>query len=417
MKPKMKIEHDKKPAHLLSYGILIFFLVGYIVTPLFNTLLQAFRSEAGYGIQVFTSYFANENQVRVVGNTALLGVASVIVCGILGLALALYMTFMAGKEKKAVHILLLSPMMIPGVITVISFIQLYGESGIITKALEYLFNLPEAPFSFRGFGAIVFVIAYTQYVYFYLNIYVALKYVDYSAIEAARAMGAPVIRVFRDVIWPVITPAVLTSVVITFASGISAFSAPNLIGGGFKVLSTQIVRSKANNHMEIASAQVVILFVMSVAVMLLIHYYSRRCGVKSSARATPSPAHSGKSGLFAIACKGLIAVQVILIMLPILAILYLSFIKTQSIMLMIFPRGFTTENYQLIFENPPGPEAACKQFEDVAAGGCGRSADHRARILFDRAGQKRLQRGDQIFDHAALGNAGQRDRHQSYQYL
>lgn len=101
------------------------------------------------------------------------------------------------------------------------------------------------------------MVAYTQYVYFYLNVYVALKYVDYSTVEAAKGMGASKLRVFFDVIWPVITPAVITSTIITFASGISSFSAPNLIGGGFKVLSTQIVRSKANNHMDIASVQVI----------------------------------------------------------------------------------------------------------------------------------------------------------------
>ena len=138
-------------------------------------------------------------------------------------------------------------MMIPGVIVVIACIQLYGESGIVTKAIELIFNI-KAPYNFSGLGAILFVVAYTQYVYFYLNIYVALKYVDYSTIEAARGMGASKLRVFFDVIWPVITPAVITSTIVTFASGISSFSAPNLIGGGFKVLSTQIVRSRANNH-------------------------------------------------------------------------------------------------------------------------------------------------------------------------
>ena len=51
------------------------------------------------------------------------------------------------------------------------------------------------------------------------------------------------------------------------------FSAPNLIGGGYKVLSTQIVRSKANNHMEMASVQVIVLFLISLAVMMTIQYF------------------------------------------------------------------------------------------------------------------------------------------------
>ena len=74
--------------------------------------------------------------------------------------------------------------------------NLYGESGIVTKAIEMLFPFIKNPYNFSGLKAILFVIAYTQYVYFYLNVYMALKYVDYSTIEAARGMGASKLRVF-----------------------------------------------------------------------------------------------------------------------------------------------------------------------------------------------------------------------------
>ena len=263
---------------LLWYGIMGFLILGYIIMPFARTVLLALRTDDGTGLLNFREFFMNPNQRAVARNTILLGLSMTVTCGTIGILLALYMTFLCGKYKKLIHILLLSPMMVPGVITVISFIQLYGESGILTKAIEYALHLDKAPYIFQGFGAILFVITYTQYVYFYLNVYVALKYLDYSAVEAARSLGAAWPGVFRDVIWPVIRPAVLSSVVITFASGVSAFSAPNLIGGGFKVLSTQIVRSKANNHMEMASVQVVVLFVISITVMLLVQYYSRRFG-------------------------------------------------------------------------------------------------------------------------------------------
>lgn len=334
----------------LWYLLLAFLLTGYIAVPFLCTVTKAFQTEAGYGLDNVRDYLSNPNQIRVIGNTVLLGILSVLVCGVVGIMLALYMTFLAGKEKKLVHILLLSPMMIPGVIVVISFIQLYGESGIVTKGLEYIFRLAETPYRFQGLGAIVFVIAYTQYVYFYLNIYVALKYLDYSLVEAARGMGASRLRVFRDVIWPEILPAVLTSVVVTFASGISSFSAPNLIGGGFKVLSTQIVRSKANNHMEIASVQVVVLFLISLSVMTLIQFYSRKCGNHGTGR-VPSVIRTGtKKGVFISVCRVVVGIQMILVILPILAIGYLSFVETKSIMTMIFPRGFTLENYRIIAE-------------------------------------------------------------------
>lgn len=337
---------------LVWYGVLSFFILGYILLPFLHTFSQALMTETGYGFQVFLEFFSNENHLITVKNTFVLGALSVISCGVIGIALAMYMTFLVGKWKKVIHILLLSPMMIPGVIIVISFIQLYGESGIVTKAIQYLLGLANAPFEFRGLGAILFVITFTQYVYFYLNIYVALKYVDYSTIEAARSMGASWIKIFADVIWPVIMPAVLTSSIVTFASGASAFSAPNLIGGGYKVLSTQIVRSKAYNNMAMASVQVVMLFAICVIVMLLIQYYSKRYGVQTSTRSTLVVQKKGHNSLLQTVCKMIIFVMILLIILPIAAIIYLSFIKTSSIMQDIFPTAFTLENYLTIFEKP-----------------------------------------------------------------
>ncbi len=338
------------PTLLLWYALIGFLILGYILTPFFHTVRSALQTDSGFGLGNFHAFFSNPNQRRVAGNTILLGISMVLSCGTLGTALALYMTFLAGRGKRALHILLLSPMMIPGVITVISFIQLYGESGLVTKPLQMLLRLQHAPYSFEGFWAIIFVITFTQYVYFYLNIYVALKYIDGAAVETARSFGASPIRVFRDVIWPVIRPAALTSSVLTFASGVSSFSAPNLMGGGFKVLSTQIVRSKANNHLEMASVQAIILFVISVTVLLLVHWYSRRFGSVGGDRNAVPVTGSVKGGAFSAFCRIMIAVQIVLILLPVAAILYLSFVRTGSIMQDLFPHSFTMENYRTIFQ-------------------------------------------------------------------
>ena len=340
----------KKIFSSLLYISLFWILIGFIVIPAFNTIKQAFTSDGSFSTSVITNYLSNKNNLRVIYNTLILGFGSVIVCGVMGISLAMYMTFICDKHKKLIHILLLTPMMIPGVIMVIACIQLYGETGIVTKAIEILFPFINNIYEFRGLKGILFVIAYTQYVYFYLNVYIALKYVDYSTVEAARGMGASKLRVFIDVILPVITPAIITSTIVTFASGISSYSAPNLIGGGFKVLSTQIVKSKSNNYMDIASVQVIILLLIGVSFMLLMQYYGKKYGVVSSLKAQSFKITNKKKSLFTLLCNILIGIQIIMIILPIIAIIYLSFVSTHSIMTEIFPRDFTLENYTMIFE-------------------------------------------------------------------
>ena len=67
----------------ILYSILFWLLIGYIVLPICNTFIQAFQSEGGYSFDVFKEYISNSNNIRVVSNTFILGLGSVIVCYLL----------------------------------------------------------------------------------------------------------------------------------------------------------------------------------------------------------------------------------------------------------------------------------------------------------------------------------------------
>lgn len=342
----------KKIATVLFYIVAFTLILGYIIIPLLNTIKSSFNTQDGYNINNYTQYFANKSNLIVVNNTFFLGIMTVLICGIIGTILAFYTSLVDIKNKKLLHILLLSPMMVPGVIIVISFIQLYGESGIITKAIQIFFGLENIPFKFNGVKGILFVHAYTQYVYFYLNVSVALKYLDASTIEAARSFGASKVKIFFTIILPSILPAILSSSIVTFISGISSFSAPNLIGGKFRVLSTQILLSKANNHMHIASVQVVILLIMGLSMLLLIRYYEKKYSMATSLRSVNLKPIKLNNKLVKLALNLLIITIVTLILLPIIAIFVLSFVKPGSWMVEIFPKEYSLGNYIKLATKP-----------------------------------------------------------------
>lgn len=336
----------------IFYFSVFWFLIGYILLPMMNTVGKSFEVDGGKGIKNYVDFFKNPNNLQVIKQTLVMGIGTVFLCGVVGTVLAFYMNFIKVKFKRVMHILLLTPMMVPGVIIVIAFIQLYGESGLITKGLEYLLGLNAAPYTFSGLKGILFVHACTQYVYFYLNVSVALKYVDFSTIEAARGMGASKARIIFTVILPAIAPALLSSTIVTFISGIGSFSAPNLIGGGYKVLSTQIVRSKANNYMNIASLQVVILLLLGLSVMLLIQHYEKKLSFEASVRNVRIQPSKIDNLFVRLGTHSFMSVIVIIINLPIVAMFLLSFAKPGSMMMEIFPREFVLENYMKIFNTP-----------------------------------------------------------------
>ncbi|MEG2915843.1 MAG: ABC transporter permease subunit, partial [Oscillospiraceae bacterium] len=309
---------------LFIYIPLLWFLVGFILLPMLNTIGISFQTKNGFSIQNYINYVTNPNGFKTIKNTFVLGVSTVLICGLIGTALAVSINMVKIPYKKLINMLLMCPMMLPGVLIVISFIQLYGESGLITSACKLIFG--KMPYYLQGFWGILFVHAYTQYIYFYMNVSVAMSFIDSSTIESARGMGASKFHIFKTIIFPTILPAMLSSAIITFISGISSFSAPNLIGGNYKVLSTQIMYSKINNYMNIASMQVVLLMLMGISILFLIRYYERKFSVQRNLKATIFQPYKIKSPILSFLYQFAIWSIIILIILPIIATVVLSFV-------------------------------------------------------------------------------------------
>lgn len=337
----------KRLGKIVFYFIAFWLIIGFILEPMLNTFAKSLGSE-GRLLSNYVDYFRLPNNKEVFTNTLKIGIATTLVCGFIGTSLAIYFAFVKVKMRKIIHILLLSPMMVPGVIIVIAFIQLYGESGLATKGIQLLLSLNNIPFKFSGFWGILFIHAYTQYVYFYLNVSISLRYIDYSTIEVASGMGASKFKILTSIILPFIRPALISSAIVTFISGISSFSGPNLLGG-YKVMSTQIMLSKANNRMDLASMQVVLLMIMGLSVLFLLRYFERKYSQESGIRANKIVEQDIGNKAIRLFMNMFIFSIVTLIVLPIITIFVLSFASSSSMMIDIFPKDYGMDNYLKIF--------------------------------------------------------------------
>lgn len=328
--------------------VVLWFLAGYVLQPFWYTLMEATKNGEQRNPLFWVEYFSNAVNRTTVWHTLVLGCLTVLICGMIGVLLAFYMTFRKVYFRNAVHLILLSPMMIPGIIIVIAYVQLYGESGVITTILTRLLGESGVFYHLTGLGGILFVHAFTQYVYFYLQTYTALKYVDGSQIEMARGLGASRFRIFKDIIYPVIRPAVIMAASVTFVSGISSYAAPAVLGGKYKVLSTQIASKKANFDFNGAAVSAIMMFLLGIVVLISAQCLEKHYQMKRNLRATVYEPQEkmGKWSPTQMIEKIFIAIVILLIVLPILIILYLSFVNNQSIMSDLLPHGFTLSNYK-----------------------------------------------------------------------
>lgn len=339
---------NKRYENLIAI-ILLVFLVGYILIPTLKTLNLSFLEGDSFRLSHYKNFLLLKTNRAFIINTILLGFSTVIVCGLIGTSLAFFIGYFKFPCKNIVSKLLFTPVMVPGVIIVIAFIQLYGESGIITKSIEMIFHLDKIPFKFAGFWGILFVHAYTQYIYFFINVSVAIRHIDYSTIEAAKNLGAKNSKIFFSIIFPVIKPALLGSSIMTFIGGIGSFSAPSLIGGKFRVLTTQILFAKSNNHMDIASVEVILLTMIAFVFLFVCRYYEKKSSFPAQVKSVEIKEiiieNSIVRKLF-ITCTFLL---IFFIILPVITIFILSFVTSGTWLVEIFPKDFSLSNYIKIF--------------------------------------------------------------------
>ncbi len=337
---------------LLFYGgmaFLLLFLFGYILFPALKTVETSILVDGSVSIFHYKNLFTVDVFRVPLVNSVILGILSVIVCGFVGISLAFLIHFFDFPFRNVFDKLLLLPMVMPGIIIVFAFVQLYGESGMVTKAVQFCFGLEQSPCRLSGLPGILFVHAYTQYVFFYLAVSIAMKHIDFSVIESARSLGATRNKVFFSIILPFLKPAIIAASAMTFISGAGSFTAPSIIGGSFKVLTTQILLSKANNYMDVAATQVSVLTCISLLFFGVFRIYEAKTQFISSVKGVLFQPVQLKSPVlrYLLVSVGLFIIFTLL--LPILTIILVSFVPSSIWMVHYFPQEFTLQNYTDIF--------------------------------------------------------------------
>jgi len=199
-----------------------------------------------------------------------ISLVSVILAAAIGIPLAFLFEWFDFPGRKTLGALIALPVVLPPLVGVIAFLFLYGESGFVSRAIQSLLHLQNAPWRLQGAAAILLVHAYSMYVYFYLFTRAGLAKLDVSMLEAAQALGADRRATLWRVIVPLLRPSLVGAAILTFMTALGSFSAPYIFGGGFRVMTTQIVATKLNGDLPLAMVETVALAVVAVAGLVIL---------------------------------------------------------------------------------------------------------------------------------------------------
>src|SRR5258705_11144912 len=142
--------------------------------------------------------------------------------------------------------------------------------------MQMAFGLARPWPNLNGLSAILFVHAYSMYVYFFMFVSAGLDRLDGAMEEAAETLGASGLTKLTRVTLPMLIPSLVGASLVTFMSSMASFSAPYIFGGGVRVLAVEILNSKLNGNMPMALVETVLLATTSLTVLFLLQWYEGR---------------------------------------------------------------------------------------------------------------------------------------------
>lgn len=335
----------RQRALLLLLAALLAWMVVY---PLLLVGLESLHEPGGgFTLEYFSRFVRESREWRALWASLWTSIASVVLAGALGIPLAFLFERCEFPGRRVLGALVALPVVLPPLVGVIAFLFLYGETGFIARMVQAMLRMDEVPWRLEGAYAILLVHAYSLYVYFYLFTRAGLAALDPAALEAAASLGAGRWRTLWRVTIPLLAPSLRGAALLTFMTALASFSAPYIFGGGFRVMTTQIVLTRLNGDYGMAMVQTVVLSVLALAGLALTREGADR-GRGSGKGVAPAPRLIASRAWRLTATIGGWGLA-ILLLLPHATLLLLSFVKVGTWTIETLPPVYTGENYVALF--------------------------------------------------------------------
>jgi iron(III) transport system permease protein len=244
-------------------------LLGLVAGPLMMVVLLALGDS-------HLELLLRDGILRAAVNSLVTSVLSAALSVSAGLVLALLLDRTDLLGRRGIRLLALTPMLMPPFVGAIAWTGLLGPGGRLNRVLETpLWNI-------QGGDGVVFLLSVHATPLAYLIIAAALHRVPSHLEESARIAGATPWRVFADVTFPLVRPAVASAFTLNAVSALGDFGIPALIGvpERFHTLATMVYRYIQSGTVESplqVSAQIgAVLMVLGVLGVAADHVMARR---------------------------------------------------------------------------------------------------------------------------------------------
>ena len=248
----------------LTRGLVISYLSIMVLLPI--AAVVATSLEGGLG--AFWDAVSAPQAVAALKLTVIASFIVVAINAVAGTIIAWVLVRDDFRGKRLVNSVIDLPFALPTIVAGLTLLALYGENGVL--GIEGV--------SFTRVG-VVMALLFVTLPFVIRAVQPVLLELDTEMEEAAASLGAGPLTIFRRVILPNLTPAIVTGVALAFARSVGEFGSLVLISGNIpfdtEVSSVYIFGQIESGNTESAAAVSVVLLAISVGVLFLINALGR----------------------------------------------------------------------------------------------------------------------------------------------
>lgn len=261
----------------LTGAFFLWFVLACLVIPNINTILVVFFQEGKFTLEPMQKLLGSAKAMKSLRNSFILAPTLSVTVGIVGISMVLITEYFDIKGAKLLRLGYMTTLIYGGIILVSGYKFIYGKNGFLTNILSDIF--PSFPVNwFEGYWAVLFVMTFactSNHMLFLRN---AMRAVDFQTVEAAQNMGASQTKILFRVVLPVLTPSLLAVTILTFITGLSATSAPLLVGGkDFQTITPMILSfAKTIGSRDLATLLALFLGVATILLLTVMRQIEKR---------------------------------------------------------------------------------------------------------------------------------------------
>src|SRR5437667_5914427 len=230
---------------MILWIALIAVLVFLIASPMVRLVVSSFQEPETHRLTLanYAEAYGRARHLQALWNTFQFGAGVAAFACLFGVPLAWAISRTDMPGKGFIRLMVFGAFIIPPYLGAIGWILLAGpNAGWLNKVWIALTGADHGIFNVYSMTGLIVVVAVTSFPYVFVFTSAALDLVSSEMEDAANILGAGTLRTTFRVTLPLVLPAILGGLIISFLEAIALFGAPALIAlpARFHVVSTQL---------------------------------------------------------------------------------------------------------------------------------------------------------------------------------